>query len=47
MQVPKDVAMGTIRLSTGRFITEEEIIRAAALIIENLHRQLSIKSIEK
>lgn len=47
MQVPKDVAMGTIRLSTGRYITEEEIIRAAALIIENLHRQLSIKFIEK
>ncbi len=46
MQVPKDIAMGTIRLSTGRYTTEEEIMKSAALIIGNIHRQLSIKFIE-
>jgi len=34
MQVPIDVAMGTIRLSTGRYTTEEEIRQAARLITE-------------
>ncbi len=34
MEVPVDVARGTIRLSTGRYNTEEEIRNAAGLIIE-------------
>jgi selenium donor protein len=35
MQVPIDVAMGTIRLSTGRFTTEEEIRQAARFITDS------------
>lgn len=34
MQVPKEIAMGTIRLSTGRFTIEDEIKIAAARIVE-------------
>jgi len=35
MKVPIDVAMGTIRLSTGRYTTEEEVRQAARLITES------------
>jgi len=35
MKVPIEVAMGTIRLSTGRMTTAEEIRQAAALILES------------
>lgn len=35
MQVPVDVAMGTIRLSTGRYTTEAEIREAARQIIDS------------
>lgn len=34
MQVPPGIAMGTIRLSTGRYTTEEEIRQAARLIAD-------------
>ncbi|MCX6224909.1 MAG: selenide, water dikinase SelD [Bacteroidia bacterium] len=36
MHVPIDVAMGTIRLSTGRYTTEKEIREAARLITESV-----------
>jgi hypothetical protein len=34
MQVPVEIAMGTIRLSTGRFTIEDEVRLAAARIVE-------------
>ncbi len=45
MEVPRDVAMGTIRLSTGRFTTEEEVRRAASMIVEYLSSKKIVKSI--
>ncbi len=38
MGVPVEFAMGTVRFSTGRFTTEEEINRAAKLVSEALQR---------
>jgi cysteine desulfurase NifS/selenium donor protein len=35
MQVPIEVAMGTIRLSTGRYTTDADIRQAASLIIDS------------
>ena len=37
--VPLEFAMGTLRLSTGRHTTDEEVHRAAALIIQEAERQ--------
>lgn len=34
MRVARNVAMGTIRLSTGRFTTEEEVRRASKMIVD-------------
>ena len=38
MKVPLDYAMGTIRLSTGRATTEEDIDRAVSKIVETVRR---------
>jgi cysteine desulfurase NifS/selenium donor protein len=45
MGVPVEIAMGTIRLSTGRFNTEEEIRQAAGIIINSV-RSLSHDPVE-
>jgi cysteine desulfurase len=37
MGVPDDVALGTIRLSIGRYTTQSEIDKSAAIIIETVH----------
>ena len=39
MDVPLEYAIGTLRLSTGRHTTEDEVRRAAALIIAEAERQ--------
>ena len=39
MAVPHEYAIGTLRLSTGRHTTEEEVRTAAALIIAEATRQ--------
>jgi cysteine desulfurase len=39
MEVPHEYAVGTLRLSTGRHTSLEEVERAAALIIEQAKRQ--------
>ncbi|WP_456407496.1 selenide, water dikinase SelD, partial [Caldithrix abyssi] len=38
MHVPESIAMGTVRLSVGRFTTEEEIERAAKQIIDVIEK---------
>ena len=38
IKVPVSIAMGTIRLSTGKYTTKEEIDRAAEKIIETVHK---------
>jgi len=40
MKIPVSIAMGTIRLSTGKYTTEEEIDRAADKITETVQRLL-------
>ena len=39
MQVPREYAIGTLRLSTGRHTTLQEVDRAVALIVEEARRQ--------
>lgn len=39
MDVPLEYALGTLRLSTGRHTTEDEVRRAAELIIAEAKRQ--------
>ncbi|HOO91121.1 MAG TPA: cysteine desulfurase NifS, partial [Syntrophales bacterium] len=39
MQVPRQYAMGTLRLSTGRMTTEEEIDRAIGIISGTVKRE--------
>lgn len=46
MQVPTDIAMGTIRLSTGRYSTENEIREAALLIIESALSLSPVSTVE-
>ena len=41
MKVPLDYALGTVRFSTGRMTTHEEILEAAAIITKNLIPLLS------
>jgi cysteine desulfurase len=38
MQVDPDLAAATVRLSVGRFTTEEEVERGAELILEAIQR---------
>ncbi len=38
LKVPVSIAMGTIRLSTGKYTTEKEIDQAAEKIIETVHK---------
>ncbi len=38
MHVPPDIAMGTIRFSTGAFLTEAEVDRAARMVAEVVER---------
>jgi selenium donor protein len=38
MHVPVELAMGTIRFSTGKFLSENDIDQAAGLIIEAVHK---------
>lgn len=40
MGVPTDYAMGTIRFSTGAFLTEEDVERAATIIVDEARRIL-------
>lgn len=44
MRVPLDYAMGTIRFSTGRMTTEEEIDRALAIVVAAVHSLLPAAS---
>ncbi len=44
MQVPVDYAMGTIRFSTGRRTTAEEIEKAAEIVVKNLQPLMSQSS---
>lgn len=44
MNIAEDWAMGTIRFSTGRFLTEEEVDRAAAQVADAVNRLRSGKS---
>ena len=39
LQVPTEFALGTLRLSTGRYTTKEDIDKALQLIIAGLERQ--------
>jgi cysteine desulfurase len=39
MDVPLEYAVGTLRLSTGRHTTEEEVRKAAGLIVAEAKRQ--------
>ena len=39
-QLPEDFAKGTLRLSTGRHTTMEDVAQAADLIIREAKRQL-------
>ena len=38
-QVPREYALGTLRLSTGRHTTPQDVDRAVALILEEARRQ--------
>ncbi len=38
MQIPQDIAMGTLRFSLGRFTTEEEVDQAAEAIIQTVQK---------
>jgi cysteine desulfurase NifS/selenium donor protein len=44
MNVPMEYAMGTIRFSTGRFLTETDIKKASAAVIKVVSRQSSVVS---
>jgi cysteine desulfurase len=44
MRVPPEFGVGTLRLSTGRHTTMEEVERAAKLIVEEARRQWAEKS---
>mgnify|MGYP002633955520 CR=1 FL=1 len=39
MEVPHEFAVGTLRLSTGRHTTLEDVDKAAALIVVEVRRQ--------
>jgi cysteine desulfurase len=44
LKLPAEVAMGTIRFSTGKFTTKEEIINAAAIIASRAQKLMNDKS---
>lgn len=44
MHVPMEIAMGTIRLSTGKFTTAEEIERSGKMIVQSASEILSAKT---
>jgi cysteine desulfurase len=47
MDVPHEFGVGTLRLSTGRHTTEEDVRKAAELILEEAKRQLAREGIGK
>jgi cysteine desulfurase len=44
MRVPLDYAMGTLRFSTGRMTTADEIDRALAIVVAAAHRLMPAAS---
>ena len=46
MKVPIDYAMGTVRFSTGRYSTKDEILRASEIIIDSVNKLMPDKITE-
>jgi cysteine desulfurase len=38
MKIPVEIAMGTLRLTTGKFTTKEEVLKAVEVIVEAVKR---------
>jgi cysteine desulfurase len=43
MNVPPEFAIGTLRLSVGPDVTEEEVDRAGSIIVEEARGQLGLR----